>query len=41
MIVQDSEGPDYSLFYPALERRADEIFQTEEVAEAVSEARLF
>jgi hypothetical protein len=41
MIIVDSEGPDYSLFYPTLENIADEIFQTEEEVEAVSQARLF
>jgi hypothetical protein len=41
MIVLDKEGSDYSLFYPDLERIADEIFQTEDVVEAVSQPRLF
>jgi hypothetical protein len=41
MIIQDSEGPDYSLFYPDLERIADDVFQTKEEVEAVSQARLF
>jgi hypothetical protein len=41
MIIQDKEGPDFSLFYPDLERIADEIFQTEDEVEAVSQPRLF
>jgi hypothetical protein len=41
MIIQDKEGPDYSLFYPDLERIADEVFQTEDAVEVVSQPRLF
>jgi hypothetical protein len=41
MIVQAKEGADYSLFYKDLERIADEIFQTEDVVEVVSQPRLF
>lgn len=41
MIIVDSEAPDYSLFYPPLERIADEVFQTEDEAEVASQARLF
>lgn len=41
MIIQDDEGADYSLFHPTLERMAAEVFKTEEVVEAVSQARLF
>ena len=41
MIIQDEEGPDYSLFYSPLKHIADEVFQTEEEVEAVSQARLF